>query len=111
MSPFRITQAERSAWQWRAATELVSLLNTHQDLPVIAWTVGPAGSNLVGHVNGLAPAATVQDTFDSRRMALALGEPSRTASRGSVYLRALTYRKGVRVALTATVFDDEGEGL
>ena len=29
-------------------------------LPVIAWTVGPAGSVLTGQVNGLAPAAQVR---------------------------------------------------
>ena len=36
--------------------------------------VGPAGSVLVGHVNGLAPAALVRATFTAWEAALALGE-------------------------------------
>jgi hypothetical protein len=107
---FGIAQADRAAWQWQAAAELVPILDAHRDLPVIAWTVGPAGSSLTGHVSGLAPAVTVRATFDAWRLALALDEPAGVASGGGVvYLRAHAYRNGVRIGVTATVFDDEHE--
>lgn len=111
MSLFEITQSERNRWQCRAAAELTQILQGHRDLPRIAWTVGPAGCNLAGHVNGLAPAATVRAAFDAWRAALALGEHAETASRGGgvVYLRAAACREGVRIGLTATVLDD-GDG-
>jgi len=60
---FEITHGERAGWQRWAAAELASILQAHQDLPVIAWTVGPAGSVLIGQVNGLAPAAQVREVF------------------------------------------------
>src|SRR5712691_4691026 len=34
------------------ATELAAILDAHQDLPVIAWPVGPAGPVLAGQVSG-----------------------------------------------------------
>ncbi len=49
------TPAQRTG-ERRAAAELVAILTAHPDLPVIAWTVGPAGATLTGQVNGLAPA-------------------------------------------------------
>jgi len=108
VSLFEITQAERNCWQRRAAAELTRILQAHRDLPPIAWTVGPAGSNLVGHINGLAPAAIVRATFGAWRVALALGEHAEIASRGgTAYLRAVASREGVHLALTATVLDDE----
>ena len=55
MSLFEITQQERAWWQRQAAAGLASILDPHPDLPAIAWTVGPAGSVLIGHVNGLSP--------------------------------------------------------
>ena len=68
----RITQADRAWWQQRAAAELGSILHQNPDLACIGWTVGPAGSVLAGHVNGLAPAAQVRAVFDSWRHALVL---------------------------------------
>ena len=49
--------------------------------------------------------------FNAWRAALRLTEHSQTASGGgTVYLRAVAHRNRVRLALTAAVFEDEGEG-
>jgi hypothetical protein len=110
VSLFEITQQERAWWQRRAAGELGSILDRHPDLPVIAWTVGPAGSVLIGHVNGLSPAAQVRRAFEAWQSALALQDyrEDLTGS-GTVYLHAGIRRDQVKVRLTATVFIDEGE--
>src|SRR5260370_22396194 len=70
----RITRADRAWWQQRAAAELGSILHQNPDLPCIGWTVGPAGSVLAGHGNGLAPAAQVRAVFDFWRHALVLAD-------------------------------------
>jgi len=105
-----ITQGERGLWQRRAVRELVAILDTHRDLPVIAWTVGPAGSTLAGHVDGLAPAGQVRAVFGSWRAALGLDDAvvgEHVTGAGTVYLHAMADRHRVCVRLTATVFDDE----
>ena len=106
MTLFEITQGERTGWQRRAVAELAAILDAYRDLPVIAWTVGSAGANLVGHVNGLAPADTVREVFDTWREALTLGGPDDTTSTGGTsHLYAVADRNCVRVGLTATVLD------
>ena len=72
MSSSWIGQAERAAWQRRAAAELAAILDAHDDLPLITWTVGPAGSVLVGRVSGLGPAARVREVFTAWRKGLVL---------------------------------------
>ena len=105
-----ITQAERAWWQQRAATELGLILRQNPDLPRIAWTVGPAGSVLVGQVNGLAPAAQVRAVFDTWCQALALQEyREHQSGGGTASLHAAARRNPVMIRLTATVFDDEPE--
>jgi hypothetical protein len=102
---------ERAWWQRRAAAELAAILDAHQDLPRIAWTVGPAGSVLVGHVNALAPAALVRATFTAWESALALGERHEDQlGSGAAWVHAACRRRDVTVRLTATVLDeDEGQ--
>jgi hypothetical protein len=107
MSP--ITQAERSGWQRHAARELAAILDTHRDLPVIAWTLGPAGSTVTGRVNGLAPAAEVRQVFAAWRAALMLAGHRELTSGGTTRLRAAARRDRVQVRLTANVFNDEDE--
>jgi hypothetical protein len=102
-----ITEAERAGWQRRVAGELVAILHTHRDLPVIAWTVGPAGATLTGQINGLAPAEQIRASFDAWRTALGICEHTETPSApGVAYLRAVTRRNRVSVGLSATVFDE-----
>ena len=101
---FESSQVERSLWQRRAAAELAAILRTHADLPILAWTVGAAGSVLLGRV--AAPAATpeARAVFDTWKTALMLRESSSTSTGGTVHLRAETRRNQVSVLVTATVF-------
>ena len=104
-----ISQGERALWQRRAAAELAAILGACQDLPVIAWTVGPAGSVLAGRVSGLAPAARVREVFGAWRLALALEDyREHQMSGGTVWLCAASHRHQVKVRLTANVFEGEG---
>jgi hypothetical protein len=106
----RVTQADRAWQQQRAAAELSSILHQHPDLPCIGWTVGPAGSVLAGHVNGLAPAAQVRAVFDAWRHVLVLeGYREHQGGGGTAFLHAAARRNQVKIRLTATVFGDEPE--
>jgi hypothetical protein len=105
-----ISQGERARWQRRAAAELAAILDAHRDLPVIAWTVGPAGSVLAGQVSSLAPAARVREMFCAWRLALALEDyREHQMSGGAMWLHAAARHHQVKVRLTATVLDDDGE--
>lgn len=107
MSSSWIGQAERAAWQRRAAAELAAILDAHGDLPLISWTVGPAGSVLAGRISGLAPAAQVREVFTAWRKGLALGEEREDQmSGGTAWLHATARRHGVTIRLAATVVDD-----
>ena len=108
MSSSWIGQGERAAWQRRSAAELAAILDAHDGLPVITWIVGPAGSVLAGRVSGLAPAGRARAVFAAWREALALEEArERPGGGGTMFLQASACRGGVRVRLTATVFEEE----
>ena len=110
MSGGWITQADRARWQQRAVAELAAILTGHPDLPVIAWTVTASGGALSGQV--LTPAAGRRGLFAEWRQALELDDvteiPSGTGR--PVYLHARGVRGGVAISVTATVFDDGGDG-
>lgn len=105
MTAFPITDGDRSGWQRRAAGELVRVLGAHPDLPVIRWTVGPAGSVLVGQIDALAPAAHVRSHFQTWRQALGLRELTAPAPSTDdvVRLSASAVRNRVKVQLIATM--------
>ena len=105
-----ITQADRSRWQQRAASELAAILAAHADIPVLAWTVTASGGALSGKV--LAPAEGRRGLFAQWRQALRLEDAIETPSAAGtpVYLRARGVRGGVTISVTATVFDDEEDG-
>ncbi len=106
-----ISQGERALWQRRAAAELAAILDDYRDLPVITWTVGPAGSVLAGQVSGLAPAAQVREVFGAWRLALALAEErGQQMSGGTTWLHAAARRHQVKVRLTATVLEEGRRG-
>lgn len=112
MTRFEITSGERAGWQRRAVAELVRILDTYPDLPLIAWSIAAAGASLVGHVHVRAGTAQTWKAFEAWRAALGLGE--RTEIRGglaSLHLRAVAGRNQVRVALIATVAVDEPEAV
>jgi hypothetical protein len=104
-----ITQAERSRWQRRAATELASILRMHPDLPILAWTVGSAGSILLGRLVAPVTAPEARARFDTWQTALGLAESSCAPSGETVHLRAEALRNQVSVLLTATAFTTEGQ--
>lgn len=107
MSEFDITHAERAAWQRRAAAELVRILDTRRDLPLITWTVGKAGSVLVGQADTLA-GLRARATFDAWRIALALNDHHEHQTDAVTYLSAKDHRNSVRVVLLAGLLDDAG---
>jgi len=105
-----ITNGQRAAWQRRAATVLVQILDANGDLPLLAWTVGNAGSTLVGRINAQATAVQATAVFNTWQQALALGERTETpGGAGRMFLRASAMRGAVRITITATVVDDDGE--
>ena len=102
-----IAQADRASWQRQAAAELARILESHPELPCIAWTVGPASSVLIGQVSGLAPAPQVRQVFAAWRQALGLGECREQPGGGTSRLHAADRSGGVTVRLTATVSEQE----
>jgi hypothetical protein len=103
-----IAQADRASWQRQAAGELARILECHPELSCISWTVGPAGSVLIGQVTGLAPAPQVRQVFGAWRQALGLGEcRERPGGGGTSRLHAASRGGGVTVRLTATVFGEQ----
>jgi hypothetical protein len=105
-----ITQADHYIWQRRAAAALVRLLDEHRDLPVITWTVGPAGSVLVGRVNGLQPAAMARAVFDAWTAALALSQRRERTDLAPTHLSAQARRDSVTVVLLADLILDDEDG-
>ena len=105
-----ITQADRSRWQQRAASELAAILAAHPDIPVLAWTVTASGGALSGQV--LAPAGGRRGLFAQWRQALGLEDATEIPSAAGTpaYLHARGVRGGVTVSVTATVFDDGEDG-
>jgi hypothetical protein len=101
-----ITQADRSRWQQRAASELAVILGEHPGIPVIAWPVTASGGALSGQV--LVPSHGRRRLFTQWQRALGLGEVTEIpAAAGSpVYLHARGVRGGVAVSIAATVFED-----
>jgi hypothetical protein len=104
---FDVTHAQRAAWQRRAAAELARILEEQRDLPLITWTVGAAGSVLVGRVGPLTRIGA-RVSFDAWRVALALAEHHEHASNAVTYLSAKDHRNSVRVVLLADLPDETG---
>lgn len=105
---FEITHTQRACWQRRAVARLAVILAAHADLPVITWTVGPAGSCLAGRVGGLAAPAQVRDVFDVWCRALAVTDRIEVpAGDGTVRLRATVHQDHVKLVLNATAWLDD----
>lgn len=102
---FDVTHAQRAAWLRRAAAELARILDEHRGLPLITWTVGAAGSVLVGQVGTLRP-PEARAGLDAWRVALALAEHHEHAADAVTYLSAKGDRNSVRVVLLADLLDD-----
>ncbi len=104
MTILNFTRAERAAWQRRAVTELARILDRHRELPLLAWTVGPAGSVLLGQI----ATPTGRDGFDAWCHALALVDRREQVQEAVTYLSAKSLQDSVRVVLNATLIDDGG---
>ena len=105
-----IAQADRASWQRLAAAELTRILDSHPELPCIAWTVGPASPVVVGRVSGLARAGQVRQVFCAWPQALGLGEYRETTGGGGTARLHAAARSGtVTIRLTAAVFGDDEE--
>ena len=109
MVSIEISQVERSIWQRRAVAELAAILRTHADLPILAWTVGAAGSVLLGRVAAPAAAPEARVVFGTWKTALMLRESSSTPTGATVHLRAEVRRNQVSVLVTATVFTTQDD--
>lgn len=67
-----VTHADHARWQLQAARELAVILGAYGDLPLLVWTVIPAGPLLEARLTGHAPAEQVRGTLAAWREALGL---------------------------------------
>ena len=101
-----ITQADRSRWQRQAALELAAILADCGELPLLSWTVIPAGPLLEARLAWPAPAGHVRAVLAAWREALRLEDYREWAGGGTTRLRAAGRRGGVRVRIFASVFEE-----
>jgi len=110
-----VTTAEQLAWQLQAARVLTHLLDRayREDLPVLAWSVGSAGVSLVGR-SVAYPQPARRDAIAAWATALGIETSERRGSASAVIMASAqhldTPRGWARVALTAEIYDETGEG-
>lgn len=103
-----VTRADHARWQLEAARELTAILGGFGDLPLLAWTVVPAGPLLSARLTGPAPAGQVRDTLAAWRDALGLQDYREwPGGGGTTRLHASGKRGEVRVRIFASVFEEE----
>ena len=107
MSGGWITQADRERWQHQAALALAAILGDCGGLPLITWTVTPAGLVLSARVPGPAPAGQVRATLAAWREALGLEDYREWPDGGTTYLHAAGMRGEVRIRISAHVLEEE----
>lgn len=102
-----VTHADHARWQLQAARELAAILGDFGDLPLLAWTVVPAGPLLQARLIGPAPVGQVRDTLAAWREALGLREYREwPGGGGTTRLHAAGRRGEVRVRMSASVFEE-----
>jgi hypothetical protein len=102
-----VTHADHARWQQDAARELAAILGDFGDLPLLAWTVIPAGALLSARLVGPAPAGQVRGTLAAWREALGLDDYREwPGGGGTTRLHAAGRRGGVRVRIFASVFEE-----
>lgn len=103
-----ITHADHARWQMQAARELAVILGDFSDLPLLAWTVVPAGPLLSARLIGPAPARQVRGTLAAWREALSLEDYREwPGGRGTTRLHAAGRRGEVRVRIFTSVFEED----
>jgi hypothetical protein len=104
----RAAHAGYALAQARAALALAEIIGDCGDLPLLTWTVIPAGSVLHGKVAGPAPAGQVRSAVAAWRGALGLEDYREwPGGRGLTRLHAAGRRGDVRVRISASVFEEE----
>jgi hypothetical protein len=104
-----VTRADRSRWQLQAARELAVILGDFGDLPLLVWTVVPAGPVLAATLAGPAPAGQVRDTLTAWREALGLEDYREwPGGGGATRMQAAGRRGEVRVRISVSVFKEAG---
>lgn len=107
MSGGWVTHADHARWQLEAARELAAILGDFGDLPLLAWTVVPAGPLLSARLTGPAPAGHARGTLAAWREALGLEDYREwPGGGGTTRLHAAGRRGGVRVRIFASVFEE-----
>jgi hypothetical protein len=102
-----ITYADHARWQLQAARELAVILGEFADLPLLVWTVVPAGPLLEARLIGPAPAGQVRGTLAAWRKALGLEDYREwPGGGGTTRLHAKGLRGEVRVRIFASVFEE-----
>lgn len=108
MSGGWITQGDRARWQHQAALALAAILGGCGGLPLITWTVAPAGLALSARVPGPAAARQVRAALAACREALGLRDYREWPSGGgTTRLYAAGTRGEVRIRISASVFEEE----
>lgn len=107
MSGGWVTHADHARWQLQAARELAAILGDFGDLPLLAWTVVPAGPLLSARLTGPAPAGQVRGTLAAWREALGLEDYREwPGGGGTTRLHAAGRRGEVRVRIYASVLEE-----
>lgn len=102
-----VTHADHARWQLQAARELTVILGSSGDLPLLSWTVVPAGPLLEARLTGPAPAGQVRRTLAAWREALGLEDYREwPGGGGTTRLHAKGHRGEVRVRIFASVFEE-----
>jgi hypothetical protein len=103
-----ITRADHARWQLQAARELAGILSDCGDLPLLSWTVIPAGPLLEARLTGPAPAGQARAALGAWREALGLEDYREwPGGGGTMRLHAAGRRGGVRIRIFASVFEEE----
>jgi hypothetical protein len=103
-----ITHADQARWQMQAARELAAILGDFGDLPLLVWTVVPAGPLLEARLIGPTPAGRARDMLATWREALGLADYREwPGGGGTTRLHAKGLRGEVRVRIFASVFEEE----
>jgi len=103
-----VTHADQARWQLQAARELAAILAGCGGLPLLSWTVIPAGPLLEARLTGPAPASQVRAALAAWRRALDLADYREWAGGGgTTRLHASGQHGEVRVRIFASVFEED----
>lgn len=108
------TPAEQTAWQIQAARVLGGLLDRayRENLPVLAWSVGAAGVNLVGR-SVADPQPARRDAIAAWAQALGIETRERRGSASAVITgtgkHLDTPRGWATITLTCDIYEEAGD--